>query len=113
VGIPKAGNASKAWLVHQLGGLHRKGKPAFNTINVVTDRRLLTKQLSQTIGQLAQVKATIGYAKSGSDELRRFIEEGKKIIISTVQKFPYILDEIGDQHRDRTFAIVIDEAHSS
>ncbi|MGV2385903.1 MAG UNVERIFIED_CONTAM: DEAD/DEAH box helicase family protein, partial [Thermobifida fusca] len=106
-------NAPNAWLVHQLGGLHRNGKPAFDTIIVVTDRRLLTKQLSQTIGQFAQVKATIGYAKSGSDELRRFIEEGKKIIISTVQKFPYILDEIGDQHRDRTFAIVIDEAHSS
>lgn len=48
-----------------------------------------------------------------SGDLRRFIESGKKIIISTVQKFPFILDEIGDQHRGRSFAIVIDEAHSS
>ena len=48
-----------------------------------------------------------------SGDLRRFIEEGKKIIISTVQKFPFILDEIGNQQRVRRFAIIIDEAHSS
>ena len=46
-------------------------------------------------------------------DLRKFIEGGKKIIISTVQKFPFILDDIGSQHRDRRFAIIIDEAHSS
>jgi type I restriction enzyme R subunit len=54
----------------------------------------------------------VGHAEHSGD-LRCFIESGKKIIISTVQKFPFILDEIGDAHRDRTFAIVIDEAHSS
>src|SRR5690606_38192410 len=48
-----------------------------------------------------------------SGDLRRFLREGKKIIISTVQKFPFILDEIGDEHRGRQFAIIIDEAHSS
>lgn len=104
---------SIAWLVLQLAGLQQDEKPLFGTVIVVTDRRVLDRQLSQTVAQFAQVKATVGHAKSGSDQLRRFIEEGKKIIISTVQKFPHILDEIGDQHRDRTFAIVIDEAHSS
>ena len=54
----------------------------------------------------------MGHAE-GSGDLRRFIEGGKKIIISTVQKFPFILDEIGTEHRGRRFAIIIDEAHSS
>ena len=56
--------------------------------------------------------ATVGHAEHSGD-LRKFIEEGKKIIISTVQKFPFILDEIGSEHRGRRFAIIIDEAHSS
>ena len=59
-----------------------------------------------------QVGATVGHAEHSGD-LRKFIEEGKKIIITTVQKFPFILDEIGDEHRGRNFAIIIDEAHSS
>ncbi|MCB0241133.1 MAG: type I restriction endonuclease subunit R, partial [Anaerolineae bacterium] len=59
-----------------------------------------------------QVGATVGHAERSGD-LRKFIAEGKKIIISTVQKFPFILDEIGSEHRGRRFAIIIDEAHSS
>jgi type I restriction enzyme R subunit len=54
----------------------------------------------------------VGHAEHSGD-LRGFIEGGKKIVITTVQKFPFILDDIGSQHRDRRFAIVIDEAHSS
>ena len=54
----------------------------------------------------------MGHADRSGD-LRRFIESGKKIIISTIQKFPFILDEIGNQQRGRHFAIIIDEAHSS
>ena len=79
---------------------------------VVTDRQVLDKQIKNTIKQFAQVSATVGHAEKSGD-LRRFLKDGKKIIISTVQKFPFILDEIGDEHRDRKFAIVIDEAHSS
>ncbi len=56
--------------------------------------------------------ATVGHAEHSGD-LRKFIESGKKIIITTVQKFPFILDEIGNEHRGRSFAIIIDEAHSS
>ncbi len=79
---------------------------------VVTDRRVLDKQIRDTIKQFAQVSATVGHAEHSGD-LRRFLSSGKKIIITTVQKFPFILDEIGDEHRWRTFAILIDEAHSS
>jgi type I restriction enzyme R subunit len=103
---------SIAWLAHQLIGLKKDDKDIFDTVIVVTDRKILDKQIRDTIKQFTHVKATVGHALNSGD-LRRFIEGGKKIIISTVQKFPFILDEIGDSHRDRTFAILIDEAHSS
>ncbi len=103
---------SIAWLAHQLIGLTQDDSPVFDSIIVVTDRRILDKQIRDTIKQYAQVGATLGHAERSGD-LRRFIESGKKIIISTVQKFPFILDEIGDEQRNRRFAIIIDEAHSS
>jgi type I restriction enzyme, R subunit len=103
---------SIAWLAHQLIGLLQDGQPAFDSIIVVTDRRILDRQIRDTIKQYAQVGATVGHAEHSGD-LRKFIEDGKKIIISTVQKFPFILDEIGDEQRGRRFAILIDEAHSS
>ena len=103
---------SIAWLAHQLIGLTRDDASIFDSIIVVTDRRILDKQIRDTIKQYAQVGATLGHAEHSGD-LRRFIESGKKIIISTVQKFPFILDEIGNEQRGRYFAIIIDEAHSS
>jgi len=103
---------SIAWLAHQLVGLDHAGSTIFDSVIVVTDRRVLDKQIKDTIKQFAQVSATVGHAERSGD-LRRFLREGKKIIISTVQKFPFILDEIGDEHRGRKFAIIIDEAHSS
>ena len=103
---------SIAWLAHQLIGLRSNEIPVFDSIIVVTDRRILDQQIRDTIKQFAQVGATVGHAQESGD-LRRFLESGKKIIISTVQKFPFILDEIGDDHRGRRFAIIIDEAHSS
>jgi type I restriction enzyme R subunit len=103
---------SIAWLAHQLIGLKKDDKDLFDSIVVVTDRRILDKQIRDTIKQFAQVGATVGHAERAGD-LRKYIESGKKIIISTVQKFPFILDEIGDEHRGRFFAIIIDEAHSS
>jgi len=103
---------SIAWLAHQLIGVTKNDKPVFDSIIVVTDRRILDQQIRDTIKQFAQVGSTVGHAEHSGD-LRRFISEGKKIIISTVQKFPWILDEIGSDHRVRNFAIVIDEAHSS
>jgi type I restriction enzyme R subunit len=102
---------SIAWLAHQLIGLKSNDKDIFNSVIVVTDRRLLDDQLQATIKQFMQVSATVGHAEHSGD-LRKFIEEGKKIIVSTVQKFPFILDEIATEG-GKTFAIVIDEAHSS
>lgn len=104
---------SIAWLAHQLIGLEENAKPIFDSIIVVTDRRVLDAQIRNTIKQFAQVSATIGAVTEGSGQLREYLEAGKKIIITTVQKFPYILDEIGTEHRSRKFAIIIDEAHSS
>ena len=102
---------SIAWLAHQLIGLKRDDKEVFDSVIVVTDRRLLDHQIQTTIKQFMQVGATVGHAKDSGD-LRKFIQEGKKIIVSTVQKFPHILDEIATEG-GKTFAIVIDEAHSS
>jgi type I restriction enzyme R subunit len=103
---------SIAWLAHQLIGVAKDGKPVFDSIIVVTDRRILDQQIRDTVKQFAQVSATVGHAEHSGD-LRRFIESGKKIIITTLQKFPFILEEIGNEHRGRRFAIIIDEAHSS
>jgi type I restriction enzyme, R subunit len=103
---------SIAWLAHQMVRLENDVGPVFDSVIVVTDRRILDQQIRDTIKQFAQVGATVGHAERSGD-LRRFITDGKKIIITTVQKFPFILDDIGTLHRDRRFGIIIDEAHSS
>ena len=103
---------SIAWLAHQLIGLRKDGATVFDSIIVVTDRVILDHQIRDTIKSFTQVGSTVAHAEHSGD-LRTSIESGKKIIISTVQKFPFILDEIGTEHRGRRFAIVIDEAHSS
>jgi type I restriction enzyme R subunit len=104
---------SITWLAHQLVELKREDKPIFDSVILVTDRKVLDKQIRDNIKQFAQVTAIVGAVTQGSGQLREFILQGKKIIISTVQKFPFILEEIGNQHRGSSFAIIIDEAHSS
>lgn len=103
---------SIAWLSHQLVRVCHKEKEVFDSVIVVTDRRILDDQLQKTVKQFMQVSATVGHAKRSGD-LKRFIAEGKKIIITTVQKFPFILDEMEGEGAGKNFAIVIDEAHSS
>ncbi len=103
---------SIAWLGHQLIALKKNEKEIFDSVIVVTDRRILDDQIQRTVKQFMQVGATVGHAEHSGD-LRKFIEEGKKIIISTVQKFPFILDEIEKEAKAKAFAIIIDEAHSS
>jgi len=103
---------SIAWLAHQLIGLRKDESDILDSVIVVTDRKLLDKQIRDTIKQYSQVNATVGHAEHSGD-LKKFIENGKKIIISTIQKFPFILDEIGNTQRGQHFAIIIDEAHSS
>jgi len=102
---------SIAWLAHQLIAIQRDDRPVFDSVIVITDRRILDDQIQATIKQFMQVGATVGHAQHSGD-LRKYIEQGKKIIVSTVQKFPFILDEIASEGGKR-FAIVIDEAHSS
>ncbi len=109
---------SIAWLAHQLIGARKDGKEVFDSIIVVTDRRILDKQIRETIRGFAQVGSIIGAVTEGSgtsktQQLAKFLKDGKKIIISTVQTFPFVLDSIGTEHRGGTFAILIDEAHSS
>ena len=103
---------SIAWLAHQLVGIEQGTKPLFDSVIVVTDRVVLDKQIRDTIKQFAQVGSVVGHAEK-SGQLKDFLNNGKKIIITTVQKFPFILDDIGFGHKDSTFAILIDEAHSS
>lgn len=103
---------SIAWLSHQLVALMKASTEIFDTVIVVTDRRILDAQIQKTVRQFMQVGATVGHAEHSVD-LRRFIQEGKKIIITTVQKFPFILAEIEKEAAGRKFAIIIDEAHSS
>jgi type I restriction enzyme R subunit len=103
---------SIAWLVHQLIELEADGEPVLDSVIVVTDRKVLDRQIRDTIKQFAQVSATIG-AAAHSGDLRSFLTSGKRIIITTVQKFRFVVKDIGDEHRDRKFGIVIDEAHSS
>jgi type I restriction enzyme R subunit len=85
--------------------------PLFDSVIVVTDRRLLDKQLRENIKEFSEVKNIVAPAYSSSD-LRHNLESGKKIIITTIQKFPFIVDGIADLSEKR-FAVIIDEAHSS
>ena len=103
---------SIAWLAHQLIGLEQDGGSLFDSVIVVTDRKILDQQIRDTIRQFAQVRSIMGHAET-SGHLRSLLQEGKRIVITTVQKFPFILDAIGNEHRGRRFAIIIDEAHSS
>ena len=102
---------SIAWLAHQLIGLERDGHPMLDSVIVVTDRKILDKQIRDTIKQFMQVNSTVVWADH-SGELRKAITDGKRIIITTVEKFPYIVSEIGPEHKNNHFAIIIDEAHS-
>ena len=104
---------SITWLAHQLVELHDSNENAiFDSIIVVTDRRILDKQIRDNIKQFAQVKGVVQAITQGSRQLKTALEEGKKIIITTIQKFPYVVDEIG-LLKSNKFAIIIDEAHSS
>ena len=103
-----------AWLAHQLVELKSAkdaGAALFDSVIVITDRRALDTQISRTIKGYDHVAAIFGHSDS-ADELRGFLRQGKKIIVTTVQKFPFILDELSDLGSKR-FALLIDEAHSS
>jgi type I restriction enzyme R subunit len=103
-----------AWLAYQLVEQKTAAAPMaaqFDSIIVITDRRTLDTQIHTTIKSYDHVTAILGHSDN-AEALRKFLRQSKKIIVTTVQKFPFILDELGDLS-DRTFALLIDEAHSS
>ncbi len=103
-----------AWLAHQLVELKTAADASlaqFDSVIVITDRRALDTQITRTIKAYDHVASIFGHSDN-AEELRAFLRKGKKIIVTTVQKFPFILDELGDLG-DKKFALLIDEAHSS
>lgn len=103
---------SITWLAHQLVGLEKDNHPLFNSVIVVTDRRNLDNQITENIKQFTQVGSMVGHADKSST-LETHLSNGKRLIISTIQKFPFILKEISEIKNNSNFAIIIDEAHSS
>lgn len=102
---------SIAWLAHQLIALEKDGRPMIDSVIVVTDRRILDKQIRDTVKQFMQVGNTAAWAER-SGELRDAIRGGKRIIVTTIEKFPYVVPDIGAEHKGHKFALLIDEAHS-
>ncbi len=102
---------SITWLAYQLIGLEENGHPMIDSVLVVTDRRILDKQIRDNLRQFMQVANTVAWAEHSAD-LRAAIKDGKKMIVTTIEKFPYVVPKLGASHREKRFAVIIDEAHS-
>lgn len=103
---------SITWLAYRLVEVEYKDEKAFDSVIVVTDRINLDEQIAENIRKFIDEKSIVGHANSSTD-LKKLLVDGKKIIITTVQKFPYLLEKIGTELKGKNFAIIIDEAHSS
>lgn len=103
---------SITWLAYQLVGLLDGTQPLMDSVVVVTDRINLDKQIKDNIVAFKRLENIVAWADN-ADNLRKHLESGKKIIITIVHKFPYILDTIGTELKHKRFGIIIDEAHSS
>jgi len=102
-----------AWLAHQLSTLHdASDRRVFDSIVVITDRRVLDRQLQTTMRQFEQTLGVVENIDTTSRQLKEALESGKTIIVTTLQKFPVIAKEIGELPGKR-FALIVDEAHSS
>lgn len=102
-----------AWTSHHLAELHGEdNQKVFDSIIVITDRRILDRQLRHTVQQFEQVSGVVKAITEGSQELKMALESGEKIIITTLQKFPVIVADMGLLPGKR-FAVIVDEAHSS
>lgn len=103
---------SIAWLAHRLQSLHDKNDEViFNSVIVVTDRKILDSQLQDTIYQFDHIDGVVRPITKGSDSLKTALNDGAKIIITTLQKFPYIYQDV--QSTGKRYAVIVDEAHSS
>lgn len=104
---------SIAWLAYQLASLHNaEDERIFNSVIVVTDRRVLDQQLQDTIYQFEHRQGVVQKIDQNSTQLAEALAAGANIIITTLQKFPFVLEKIGELPR-RTYAVIVDEAHSS
>jgi len=104
---------SIAWLAHRLSSLHdAKDERVFDSVVVVTDRRVLDKQLQDNIYQFEHKQGVVAKIDEHSDQLAKALESGTPIIVTTLQKFPVIVDKIG-KSKSKRYALIIDEAHSS
>ncbi|HEY6287287.1 MAG TPA: type I restriction endonuclease [Ktedonobacteraceae bacterium] len=104
---------SISWLAHQLSVLHDSlDQRVFDSIIVITDRRVLDKQLQQTVQQFEQTLGVVENIDKTSGQLKDALEHGKTIIVTTLQKFPVIVNDMESLKGNR-FAVIIDEAHSS
>lgn len=104
---------SIAWLAHQLASLHgADDRRVFDSIIVITDRRVLDRQLQRTVRQFQQTLGMVENIDQTSRQLKSALEDGKNIIVTTLQKFPMIVKDIVTLP-GKTFAVIIDEAHSS
>jgi type I restriction enzyme R subunit len=103
-----------AWLAHRLAGLHDAAdRKVFDKVVVITDRVVLDRQLQTTVFQFDHEPGVVKRVEQGSAELAEALESGAaKIVVSTLQKFPFVLEKIGDLS-ERSFAVIVDEAHSS
>jgi len=102
-----------AWLAHQLSTLHDVlDRRVFDSIVVVTDRRILDRQLQRVMRQFEQTLGVVENIDTTSRQLKEALEAGKTIIVTTLQKFPVIATQMGDLPGKR-FAVIVDEAHSS
>ncbi|MFD2706765.1 DEAD/DEAH box helicase family protein [Salibacterium lacus] len=104
---------SIAWLSYRLSNLHDEtDHPLFDSVIVITDRKVLDRQLQDKIYQFEHKQGVVAKIENHSKELARALEAGTRIIITTLQKFPYILDKAENLKGSR-YAVIIDEAHSS
>ncbi len=104
---------SIAWLAHRLSELHdEKDNKVFDSVVVITDRRVLDKQLQDTIYQFEHKKGVVEPIDKHSSQLAEALGKGTPIIITTVQKFPFVTEKIGELP-NRSYAVVVDEAHGS
>ena len=104
---------SIAWLAHQLSNLHdERDECVFDSVVVITDRRVLDRQLQASIRQFEQTPGVVENIDKTSRQLKQALDDGKKIIVTTLQKFPFIVEETG-QLPGSKFAVIVDEAHSS
>ena len=105
------------WLAYRMSGFYQKDtdpKALYDSVIIVNDRRALDKQIQNNIRQLDNTPGLVAYIDENktAQDLKKAIEEGKRIIITTIQKFPVISETIASMP-DRTYAVIIDEAHSS